>query len=328
MRVFITGATGFVGKELTQRLIGEGHVIYAAVRSEQPVTPGVHQVLVSNATTAPTTMEWQSTLQNIDVVFHLAARVHVMNDYAADPLAAYLQDNVQFTIELARQAAAAGVKRFVFISSIKVNGESTNGKAFTELDPPHPQDPYAISKLQAEQGLFAVGSGIGMEVVILRPPLVYGPGVKANFRSLLQIADRMVPLPLSCISNTRSLIYVENLVDALILCATHAAAKNQLFLVCDETSISTPQLIKNIAFALGRPCMLFPFPLSTLRLGAELARKGAFLDRLTQSLIIDNTKIRNLLNWKPPYTMEQGLKTTAEAYIQHKKWHTSKAFFK
>lgn len=322
MRVLITGARGFVGKELTQRLISEGHEIYAAVRSGQPATPSVHDVLVSNETTAT---EWQSTLRNIDVVFHLAARVHVMKDNSADPLAAYLQDNVQFTIELAKHAAAAGVKRFVFISSIKVNGESTNTKAFTEIDKPDPQDPYGISKLHAEVSLLAVGSDTGMEVVILRPPLVYGPGVKANFRSLLQAADRMVPLPLSCISNTRSLIYVGNLVDALILCATHVAAKNQLFLVCDETSISTPQLIKNIAFALGRPCMLFPFPLSTLRWGAKLIRKGAFLDRLTQSLMIDNTKIRKLLNWKPPYTMEQGLKTTAEAYIQNKKEINSKS---
>ena len=316
MRVLITGARGFVGKELTQRLISEGHEIYAAVRSGQPATSGVRDVLVSNTTTAT---EWQSTLQNVDVVFHLAARVHVMKDNSADPLAAYLQDNLQFTTEMAMHAATAGVKRFVFISSIKVNGESTNAKAFTEIDKPDPQDPYAISKLHAEESLLAVASNTGMEVVILRPPLVYGPGVKANFRSLLQVVDRMVPLPLSCISNTRSLIYVGNLVDALILCATHAAAKNQLFLICDETSISTPQLIKNIAFALGRPCMLFPFPLSTLRLAAKLIRKGAFLDRLTQSLMIDNTKIRNLLNWKPPYTMKQGLKATAKAYIHNKK---------
>ena len=316
MKVLITGARGFVGKELTQRLISESHEIYSAVRSGQPATLGVRDVLVSNTTTAA---EWQSILHNIDVVFHLAARVHVMKDNSADPLASYLQSNVQFTTELATYAAAAGVKRFVFISSIKVNGESTNTKAFTEIDKPDPQDPYAISKLRAEESLLAVGWDTGMEVVILRPPLVYGPGVKANFLSLLQVADRMVPLPLSCISNTRSLIYVGNLVDALILCATHAAAKNQLFLVCDETSISTPQLIKNIAFALGRPCMLFPFPLSTLRLGAKLTSKVAFLDRLTQSLVIDNTKIRNLLNWKPPYTMEQALKTTAEAYMQNKK---------
>ena len=315
MKVLITGASGFVGNELSQRLICEGHVIYAAARSEQTDTTGVHHVLISNA---PTAMEWQSILKDIDVVFHLAARVHIMKDNSANPLAAYLQDNVQFTTELARNAAVAGVKRFVFISSIKVNGESTYVKAFTENDKPNPQDPYAISKLHAEESLLAVGSDTGMEVVILRPPLVYGPGVKANFRSLLQVADRMMPLPLSCIANTRSLIYVGNLVDALILCATHAAAKNQLFLVCDEISISTPQLIKNIAFALGRPCMLFPFPLSILRWGAKMTRKGAFLDRLTQSLVIDNTKIRNLLNWNPPFTMEQGLKATAEAYLQNK----------
>lgn len=234
-----------------------------------------------------------------------------MNDTATDPLSAFRQINVAGTERLARMAAINGVKRFVYVSSIKVNGEGCE-KPFTEHDIPAPDDPYGVSKWEAEQTLHKVADDTGLEVVILRPPLVYGLEVKANFLSLLKLFDRAIPMPLSSINNLRSLICVENLVDAIITCITHPKAVGQTYLVSDGKDVSTPELIRRAAAALGRPARLFPFPPSLMRFVGKLFGKSDAVERLIGSLTIDSSKIRRELGWKPPYTMEQGLKETAE----------------
>ena len=259
--------------------------------------------------------DWSELLRHTDVVIHLAARVHVMHDDVEDPLAAFRAVNLHGTVNLARQAAAAGVKRFVYVSSIKVNGECTDVKPFTESDDPNPQDPYGVSKWEAEQALGKIGHETGMEMVIVRPPLVYGPGVKANFYSLLKLVSKALPLPLGSIHNRRSMIYVGNLVDALILCATHPAAAGRTYLVSDGEDVSTPQLVKEIAIAMKRPDRVFPFPLSIMRLAARMTGRSPAVDRLTQSLEIDNSKIRKELGWQPPYSMQQGLQKTADWFF-------------
>ncbi len=258
---------------------------------------------------------WVDALRNIDVVIHLAARVHVMKDTSADPLAEFLKINLHGTVNLAKQAANAGVKRFVYVSSIKVNGERTSETApFTGLEKPDPQDHYAISKWQAEQALRRIAQEANLEVVIVRPPLVYGPGVKGNFSSLLAAIDRGIPLPLASASNARSLVYVGNLVNALITCATHPAAAGQTYLVNDGEDVSTAVLIEKIASAFGRNSRSFHFPPTLLRAAAALAGRSSQIDRLLGSLRVSSEKIRGELSWSPPYTLEQGLRATAEWY--------------
>jgi nucleoside-diphosphate-sugar epimerase len=237
-----------------------------------------------------------------------------MQEKAIDPLAEFQEVNLHGTVNLARQAASAGVKRFVYVSTVKVNGEYTDDKPFSESDAPKPQDPYGVSKWQAEHGLDVIGRETGMEIVIIRPPLVYGPGVKANFFNLLNIVTKALPLPLGSIKNSRSMLYVENLVDALILASTHPKAAGQTYLVSDGLATSTPQLIKDIALAMRKQSRVFPFPLSILRLCALLLGKSSAIDRLTQSLEIDSSKISKDLEWVPPYTMQQGLQETVEWY--------------
>ena len=261
--------------------------------------------------------DYLKRLEGMDVVIHLAARVHMMRDAAADPLAEFMATNFYGTVNLARQAATAGVKRFVYVSSIKVNGEYTEpNSVFTEDDEPNPLDAYAVSKYQAEQGIHEISRDTGMEVVIVRPPLIYGPNVKANFAKLLSLIDRGIPLPLKSIRNSRSLVYVGNLVDALTQCATHPAAAGRTYLVSDGEDVSTPQLIHAIAVALHRQDRLFPVPISLMRNAAKLIGKSSAVGRLTQSLVIDSTKIRKELDWYPPYTMAQGLQATADWYRQ------------
>lgn len=311
-KIIVTGASGFVGRELCTALDNlNGIEIIAAVRGAGEI--GVQEVVVAdiNSDTA-----WKASLKQIDVVMHLAARVHVMQDDAEDPLAAFRAVNLHGTVNLARQAAAAGVKRFVYVSSIKVNGECTDNEPFTESDDPNPQDPYGISKWEAEQALGKIGRETGMEIVIVRPPLVYGPGVKANFYSLLKLISKALPLPLGSIHNRRSMIYVGNLVDVLVACATHPAAAGQTYLVSDGEAVSTPQLVKEIATAMQRPERVFPFPLSAMRFCACMTGRSSAVDRLTQSLEIDSSKIRNELGWHPPYSRQQGLQVTADWFHQ------------
>jgi nucleoside-diphosphate-sugar epimerase len=259
--------------------------------------------------------DWAETLCNIDTVIHLAARVHVINDTVVDPLAEFRRVNTAGSEHLARCAAANGVKRLVYVSSIKVNGEVTHDEhRFTESDAPVPQDPYGISKWEAEQALHRVADETGLEVVIVRPPLVYGPGVKGNFAQMLNVVAKSIPLPLASIRNSRSLIYVKNLVDALIACATHPAAAGQTYLVCDGENISTPDLLRQLAAGMGVPSRLFFCPPTLLQLVGKLTGKSKQLERLLGSLQVDGDKLRTDLNWTPPYTLQQGLQATAEWY--------------
>jgi UDP-glucose 4-epimerase len=252
---------------------------------------------------------WRSALGNCDAVVHLAARVHVMHDTAADPLTLYQATNTDATLNLARQAARAGVKRFVFVSSIKVNGEGCD-EPYRETDAPAPEDAYAISKWEAEQGLWRIAQETRLEVVVLRPPLVYGPGVKANFRRLLDTVARGWPLPLGAIDNRRSLLYLGNFVDAIRVCVEHPAAAGQTFLIDDGQPVSTPELVRAVARAMGRPARLLPVPAGMLEFAGALLGKRAAVARLTGSLWVDSSLIRARLGWAPPYSRADGLAAT------------------
>jgi len=310
----ITGASGFVGRSLCAELLRQGYAIRAAVRSEDARIDNVEQAIVGSIGGGT---DWTDALRGVDVVVHLAARVHIMRETAGDPLAEFLEVNLHGTENLARQAARAGVKRLVYISSIKVNGESTKGQPFSESDVPDPQGPYAVSKWQAEQALHRVAQEAGLEVVIVRPPLVYGPGVKGNFIRLLAAVDKGIPLPLASVRNKRSLIYLGNLVDALIICASHPAAAGRTYLVSDGEDIPTPELIRRLGRAMGHPAGLFPLPPGLLKLGGRLLGKAGQVERLLGSLRVDSEKIRRELDWRPPYSMQQGLQATADWYRHH-----------
>jgi UDP-glucose 4-epimerase len=248
-------------------------------------------------------------LREVDAVFHLAARVHVMKDTAVDSLAEFRKVNVLGTLNLARQAAAVGVKRFVFVSSVKVNGESTPvGQAFTEADEPNPQDAYAVSKFEAEQGLREIAADTGMAVVIIRPPLVYGPGIKANFAALMRAVQRGWPLPLGAVRNQSSLVALDNLVDFVVTCITHPQAVNQTFLVSDGQDLSTTELVRGMAHAAGVPARLLPVPVWALQAGATLLGKGDAVQRLCGNLQVDISKARQLLGWVPPVSVDEGLR--------------------
>ena len=312
MQFLITGANGFVGQPLCAELLRQGQSVRTAVRSAntQNENAGASAVGTIDGGT-----NWTDALRDIDVVIHLAARVHVMKDTSADSLAEFLKVNLHGTENLARQAARAGVKRLVYVSSIKVNGEQTGAtQPFTELDEANPQDPYAISKWQAEQALQRIAQETGLEVVIVRPPLVYGPGVKGNFMNLLAAIERGIPLPLAGANNARSLLYVGNLVDALITCATHPAAAGQTYLISDGEDISTAMLVGKMAKALGRNNRSFYFPPALLRTVAALLGRAEQVDRLLGSLRVSGEKIRSELAWTAPYTLEQGLRATADWY--------------
>jgi nucleoside-diphosphate-sugar epimerase len=300
--ILVTGATGFVGKSLCEELLKRNAPFAFQSRFGEANQSNVIREIDGNT-------DWSHVLKGISTVVHLAARVHVMSDSNRDPLRAYRCTNVDGTINLGRQVAAAGVKRFVFISSVKVNGESTSeGCCFRPEDPPAPQDPYGISKMEAEQGLRLLASETGMEVVIIRPPLVYGPGVKANFAALMRAVQRGIPLPLGAVHNKRSLLALDNLVDFIITCTTHPAAANQTFLVSDGQDLSTIDLVRGIAQASGVPARLLPVPVPILRLAARMFGKTDAIDRLCGNLQIDASKARNLLDWVPPVSVEEGLR--------------------
>ncbi|MCK9201478.1 MAG: SDR family oxidoreductase [Gallionella sp.] len=312
--VLVTGASGFVGQALCAELHRHRHgfQVRAALRKPHPDFTGNEQAIVP---ALDEHTDWSAALQEVEVVIHLAARVHVMKDTSTDPLAEFRKVNVLGTENLARQAVRAGVMRLVYVSSIKVNGEETVGQqSYTEQDAPSPQDPYGVSKWEAEQALQRVAQETGLEVVIVRPPLVYGPGVKGNFISLLAAVSKGVPLPLAGADNARSLVYVGNLVDALIACATHPAAAGQTYLVSDGAPVSTAALVEKIAGALGCRSRSFYFPPVLMRAAAALLGRSAQVDRLFGSLRINDEKIRRELGWVPPYTLEQGLRATAEWY--------------
>jgi nucleoside-diphosphate-sugar epimerase len=310
-KVFVTGAGGFVGQALCKRLLEEKYAVRAAFR--KPVceaSGGAYEVVVSPD--LGSNSDWKEALEGVDVVIHLAARVHVMKDRVSDPLAAFREVNAAGTELLARQAASAGVKRFVFLSSIGVNGKETFGRAFTEAEPANPHSPYAQSKYEAECALWQVADQTGLEVVIVRAPLVYGPGNPGNMLSLMRLVAKRFPFPLSLVRNRRSLIYLGNLVDALLVTANHKSAPGNTFLVSDGEDASTRDLVQGLADGLGRRAIFFPVPLTLLMLAGKVTGKSAAIKQLSGSLQVGIDKIRKELGWHPPFTLAQGLQETAD----------------
>lgn len=315
--VLVTGANGFVGRPLCAELFRQGHVVRAALRSANVWNDNVAQTVVA---AIDDRTDWTDALRGVNVIIHLAARVHVMKDHSDEPLNAFRKVNVDGTLNLARQAAKAGVQRFVFISSIKVNGEGTLlGRPYTTEDRPVPVDAYGMSKCEAEQGLRQLAVQTGMAVVIIRPPLVYGPGVKANFHSMMHWLENGVPLPLAAIHNKRSLVAVDNLVDLIVTCITHPAAANQTFLAGDGEDLSTTELLQRMGNALGKPARLFPLPIWLLKTGAMLLGKGDMAQRLCHSLQVDISKARELLGWQPPVSVDAALNKTAIDFLSTSK---------
>ncbi len=291
-------------------------MVRGVVRSIKPASqwqPPAGLAIVPIGDIGPAT-DWKTALDGVDCVVHLAARAHVTRDTAAEPLAEYRRINVEAAAALARAAAAAGVRRFVFLSSIKVSGERTADHPFTEDDAPQPEDAYGISKWEAEQALWKIAAATGLEVVVLRAPLVYGPGAKGNFLRLMNAVARGVPLPIASVRNQRSLLYVGNLIAAFRCCIEHPAAAGKTVLVADDEDVSTPELIRAVAAALGVPARLLPFPPALLFVVASLLGKAAAVSRLTGSLQLDSHRIRNELGWQPEYSLKQGLAETAQWY--------------
>jgi nucleoside-diphosphate-sugar epimerase len=312
---FVTGAAGFVGLALCRRLRESGAFVKAAYRESGNVPHFPPDILPVPIDSIGPESQLGEVLQGIDAVLHLAGRAHVMTEIAKDPIAEFRAVNTFGTERIARQAASAGVRRFVYVSSVKVNGESTPPDVgFTEADPHCPQDAYGISKSEAELALQRVTCETGMEVVIVRPPLVYGSGVKGNFLTMLNILHRGVPLPFGAIANRRSLIYIENLVDALVLCSTHPMAAGETYLVSDGDDLSTPELLRALSEALEVPTYLLPIPPSIVRLSGTMLGKTGVVARLIGSLVVDSGKIRNELRWAPSYSVKEGLQKTAEWY--------------
>ena len=303
LKVLVTGASGFIGCRLCSTLASSEFEVVSTIRKR--AVEG--EVTVGNV--RPET-DWQGALASRpDIVIHLTARVHVMKDTSADPLTEFRKVNVAETANLAGQAAAAGVQRFVYLSSIKVNGEQTAlGAPFSLSDRPAPEDAYAISKWEAEQALREVSAKTGLEVVVVRPPLVYGPGVKGNLARLLKLLRLGLPLPLGAVQNKRSLIGLDNLVDLLIRCVDHPAAAGQTFLVSDGEDLSTPDLVRYMADAMNRSPRLFPVPVSLLRLAGGALGKRAEIDRLVESLQIDSSHTRRVLGWTPPVSVQEGIR--------------------
>lgn len=318
-KVLLTGCTGFVGRSVLTRLCRDGMEVVACSRAEMLKAPSEARYM--HVAGLDSSTDWTLALDGVEVVIHSAARVHVMHDTSSDPLAEFRKVNVDGTVNLARQAVAAGVRRFILISSIKVNGEGTSvGAPYLADAQPAPTDPYGISKTEAEQGLRALAAETGMEVVIVRPVLVYGPGVKANFLSMMRWLNKGVPLPFGAIHNRRSLVALDNLVDLIVTCIDHPAAANQTFLVSDGEDLSTSELLRRMGSALGKPARLLPVPSRLLEAGAAMLGKQALAQRLCGSLQVDISKTRELLNWTPPLSVDEALRKTAKHFLeQHAK---------
>jgi UDP-glucose 4-epimerase len=317
LRILVTGITGFVGRNLLKPLLDKGFVVTGAVRDKANLQGDDIDDRIRIVEIGPIDgdVDWGAALQDVDVVIHLANRAHVMKERSDDPLQEFRRVNRDGTKALAEQAAAAGVKRFLFISSIKVNGEETSpGVPFTEADKPHIQDPYGQSKFEAEQLLWELAQRSDLEVVVIRPPLVYGPGVKANFRAMMRWLNRGIPLPFGALKNFRSLIAVDNLVDFLITCIDHPAAANNTFLVSDGEDLSTTDLLRRMGIALGRPARLLPVPDKVLWLLFRAAGKPHLYRRLCCSLQLNISKATSCLDWAPPVAVDEALRRTAAHY--------------
>ncbi|MFZ6689697.1 UDP-glucose 4-epimerase family protein [Undibacterium sp. SXout11W] len=308
-KILLTGASGFVGQAMYQALVNHSERLICPTR--RPISKLNVAVVNPQISDLSAQTDWSGFLTDVGIVIHCAARVHVMQEAVADPLPLFRQVNVDATMRLAEQAAKAGATQFIFISSVKVNGEGTKpGHAYNETTPSEAQDPYGISKREAENALLALGERSGMHVTIIRPPLIYGPGVKANFASMLEWVKKGIPLPFASIKNKRSFVYLENLVSLVLCCLRNQNAAQQVFLVSDDHDLSTAELLQLSAKALRVPSRLLPFPPTLLILLAKLAGRPAISDRLCGSLQVDISKAKQVLNWTPPYSVEQGLAAT------------------
>ena len=300
INVIVTGGSGFVGRRLVEEL--EGRVI---LFGRKP--PYNYKGKFYNIDITPS-FDYREYMDEVHTVIHCAARVHIMDENAEDPLSDFREINTFGTLNLAQQAADAGVKRFIFVSSIKVNGEGTTlNKPYHYNDPALPEDAYGQSKAEAEVGLRNIAKETGMEVVIIRPPLVYGQGVKANFAAIMKLASKNLPLPLGAIHNKRSLVSLENLIDLITTCIDHPKAANETFLVSDDQDVSTTELLNKMALAAGKKPWLIPVPMKLIQLAATMLGKKAVADRLCGSLQVDISHTKEVLSWTPPITLEQGL---------------------
>lgn len=306
MKILVTGATGFIGNKLCQALSMRGDAVVAVSRRQVAID---NNITVINKVLSKVT-KWQDCLKDVDVVIHLAGRAHVMKDVSENPYQAYADINIDATKQLAEQAVLFGVKRLIFLSSIKVNSERFKHAAFSETDTPQPEDDYGKTKFEAERVLNNIAKQSGMQVVIIRPPLVYGEGVKANFKNLIKLAQLNIPLPFGTIDNKRSLIYLENLIDFIMLCINHPSAANQTFLISDDEDVSTTQLIKYIKEASKKRHLLVSVPQTWLSALFKLMGKSSLSDRLLGNLQVDITKAKTLLDWKPPYSVREGIEKT------------------
>ncbi len=317
MRVLVTGATGLVGNALCPVLLAAGHEVIAAVRDPNSAKIPSGVTARSVADIGPDT-DWAEALSGVDAVVHLAARAHILQDRNKDPEAAFTRINADGTRRLAEAAAGAAVKRFVYVSTVKVMGERSE-QPFMETDTPHPEDAYGRSKLAGEEALVAISGNTGLEPVILRPPLVYGPNTKGNLVSLMKICRMAPPLPFAAVNNQRSLINVNNLVGAIVAALTHESAAGEVFFVRDGDDVSLPGLLRLVASSLGRPVRLFPVPTALLRLAGTLTGKTAVMKRLLENLQVDDEKIRRQLGWVPRFGIEQGLKEMADWFSSGKR---------
>ncbi len=312
MNILVTGSTGFVGSRVVELAREHDWTVIPVVRKQiEPLTNRLVIPFIDAST------DWSGAFEGVDCIVHCAARVHQMNESEQDALAAYQEVNTLGTLNLAKQAAEAGVKRFVFVSSIKVNGE------FSELNLPFepnlkntPQDPYGLSKYEAEVELAKLSKETGLEVVIIRPPLVYGPGVKANFLSMMRLIDKGIPLPFGAIKNQRSLVYLDNLSSLILTCCEHPVAPGHTFLASDDHDVSTTQLMQTIAHAMGKSPRLIPIPMSWIQAGSSALKKKHIAQRICGNLQVEIGLTKEILGWKPPVSFEQGIKRTVEAYLK------------
>lgn len=314
--ILVTGGSGFIGSAVINTALAMGKKVRASLRHIDANAPAnADTVLIGNL---DGNTDWSASLKDIEAIIHTAARVHIMHDAAADPLAEFRRVNVEGTLNLARQAAASGVKRFVFVSSIKVNGEATRtGVPFTADDAAAPQDAYGLSKYEAEIGLHQLAAMTGMEIVIVRPPLVYGPGVKANFAAMMRLLSSGLPLPLGAVNgNRRSLVALDNLGDLLLKCIDYPAAVNQTFLVSDGEDLSTTELLRRAGRVMGKQGWLLPVPPKLLQFAANTLGKADVAQRLLGSLQVDITKTRELLGWTPPISVNEGLRRAAQGLLK------------